>query len=218
MTERKDWARFIALIEMADEAAVGKKRSHEALGLMFSLLERYSFESVLEAVRGYIYSGQRFVITVGDIIKGIEGDLQERAAIAWRMFVTALDRYGSYDSVRFPEPAYHWVVERYGGWEKLGEAWHSLSERDIEFRGVEWRKLYVVALREATWKNVPSYLPGAFERHNRENGFLNDLPDIIEIASGQKKSGEPARITAMPVKGLSRDVSHAQKERLANDA
>lgn len=190
MDKERDWEAFCKLIEAADEISAGKQRSEAALSLMFAVLKQHAFADISRAVSEHIRSC-KFQVQPADITRYIEGSVEEKSAIAWRYFLRSLDQYGPYTSVRFPDPAYHFVIEALGGWIQVGESWHLLSEKEIEFRGREWRKLYEVGLRKASWEaipgktQVPKYFPGIHEKNNIQGEYLEFIPPVIEATTGE---------------------------------
>ena len=192
MDKTKDWDAFCMLIKASDEVTAGKARSREALALMFTGLSAYTLDQVRDAVSEHIKASP-FAVKPADIVRHLEGSAEERAALAWRTFIIALDRYAYYDSVRFPHPAYHYVVQQYGGWRAMSLEWHDFTTRDLEFRAAEWKRLFEVGMRKASWDDeadkvkVPAYLVGHYEHHNRSIGGKT-IPAVIEIATGERIS------------------------------
>ena len=187
--DKGDWKEFCAVVQAADEVTAGKPRSERALRLMFVVLERYGIDEIRRAVSGHVRRN-KFAVTPADIVQALSGSLEERSAVAWRTFVNALDRHGYYDSVRFPDPAYHYAVMQLGGWERVSRDFGELSEKELHFRAAEWRKLYEIGMRVAAWREtpgktaVPERLTGFYERDNRERGYLADIPAPIQIQPG----------------------------------
>lgn len=212
MTESRDWQAFCDIIRASDEVTAGKTRNVLALGMMFRVLERYSLEDIVKAVDEHIRTN-KFAVTPADIIRHLDGSPDDKSTAAWRTFLRTMERYGYYDSVRFPDPAFHYVVEQLGGWERIGHEWHQLTEREIEFRRKEWVHLYEIGLRVASWGgetgkvSVPKYLCGFYERDNREGGHLDFIPDVVDVATGNRidrhalESQAPDNIIALPVFG-----------------
>lgn len=191
MDKSRDWDGFCALLRAA-AAVTGKKIEPDAVGLMFDLLAGYTAEQVRNAVAAHLKSPSgRFFPTPADITARIEGDEAERAAVAWRVFLAAVDRYGYYDSVRFPEAAYHYAVGLLGGWIKASEEFGAMSDRERNFRRAEFIALYRAGERKASFAPAPgrltvaAYLPGAFERDNLAAGFRDAVPDVVEIGTGR---------------------------------
>ena len=208
MDKTRDWDAFCKLIKASDEVTAGKPRSREALALMFTGLSAYTLDQVREAVSEHIKASP-FAVKPADIVRHLEGSAEERAALAWRTFILALDRYAYYDSVRFPHPAYHYVIRQYGGWQAMSMEWHELTSRELEFRAPEWKRLFEVGMRVASWCDelgkvrVPTYLAGYYETHNRSIGGKH-IPNVLEVATGRRikcaslDSGRPANIIPLP--------------------
>jgi hypothetical protein len=188
--KKSDWPKFYALIRSADEV-ISVKRSEAAISLMFEALTKYSVEDVELALRQHVKQSP-YQVKPADIVAHIEGLPEERSLLAWRTFLRALDRYGYYESVRFPDPAYHYVILQLGGWTRLCDEFHGLSDRELQFRSKGWRQMYEIGLRKASWSDepgmaaMPLYLPGFYELDNREKGFLYCVPAVIDAVTGEK--------------------------------
>lgn len=174
------------MIRGADDAMKmnGNPRTEAGLKIMFAALRRFELEDILDVVTHHVAT-KNYPIKPSDVVSALEGDASDKSAIAWRNFLRALNRWGYYDSVRFPDPATHYVVMQMGGWERLSREYNDLDDREIQFREKGWRQLYEVGLKVATWENVPPYLVGNFERENREGGYLKHIPPVKEIATGK---------------------------------
>lgn len=190
MDKKQDWGRFCNLIRAADEITVGKPRSEAALSLMFEALGRHSFGAVKGAVSRHVETC-KFAVTPADIARQIEGAPEERSLAAWRCFLRAVERHGYYDSVRFPGPAYHYAIGQLGGWERLCEELHGLTDREVQFRAKDWRQLYETGLRVASWDGgdgkvkVPGHLPGSFERDCLEKRLPGFVPAPVDAETGE---------------------------------
>ncbi|GHV53287.1 hypothetical protein FACS1894216_11010 [Synergistales bacterium] len=110
-----DWRDFCSLIHLADDAAKNTKRDEKTVAFMFEVLMPYEFKGIRRAVIEYIRE-DKFAVAPSDIIRRIDGTPAEQSLAAWRLFLYTLERYGYYDSVRFPSPAYHFVIKCLGGW------------------------------------------------------------------------------------------------------
>ena len=191
----QDWAEFYRLAEMTARVCFVQRKDRaeweEQVRFLFELLGEYGIEDVRQAMRRHVKT-QKFFPTPADITRLIEGAPEERSLAAWRLFLQAVGRYGFYDSVRFPDPAYHYAVERLGGWERLCEEFHGLTDREIQFRAKDWRQLYETGLRVASWDGetgkvkVPQCLWGFYERDCRENNRLEFVPMPIDAETGEK--------------------------------
>lgn len=185
----KELLEFIEVMALlAEITAAAKPPSAEAVEFMYGLLrEDLPHQLVIQGLKAHSKSPDgKFMPTIADIKKQIGGSSDERAIAAWQLVKKAIERHGYYDSVRFPSPAFHVVIEQMGGWQRLGQEWHSLSEKELEFRGKDFIKLFTLAERTATWENTPAYLPGFFERDNIGKNLQNAIPPIVDVATGGK--------------------------------
>ena len=205
-----DYAEFEgAMSKAALVTFMQKNKDWDALiDAMFDGLEDYSLEEVKAAISAHCKS-EKFFPTLADVVRHIDGSKEDLSAVAWRTFLKAIERWGYYDSVRFPDPAYHYAIEQLGGWVKLSEDYHALTDRDIEFRRKEWVKLYEIGLRVASWSHelgkvsVPSIMHGFHERNNNSLGRLDMLPSIISVATGDAITREALGLTAERLPQLS---------------
>lgn len=190
--ESADWTQFLSLVREADEAVGARSvRGDKAIALMFSSIAEYSLDEVREAVIKFLRKSDRKVITAADIVSAIDGDVKIRSAVAWRLFLSAVRRYGYFRSVRFPNPAYHYVISQIGGderrgWQHVCDNYRDLSEHELSFLEKDWRELYEVGLYVATWGDeigkikVLMYLPGY-----GENKRIAGSHEVIDVSSGK---------------------------------
>ena len=192
MTDR-DFKAFETLMRDAAECTRTAPLGQGGLIMAFRLLSDYSFEQVQAAVYAHFSSSEgKFFPTPSHIIQQIEGTQTERSEYAWRLFLKALEKYGYYDSVRFPEPAYHYAITLLGGWTKVSSDFNQLSDRELSFRRAEFVQLFQRGERVASFEpaqgkeTVKPYLMGYFESDNRANGYLEAIPPVVEIATGRR--------------------------------
>lgn len=198
MDGQRDWVTFLSVIRSAALLTQKNSLTEEALRLYFDVLRDYSVEQVKEAVARHLRSDDgRFFPAPAHLIRQIEGSESERAHIAWRIFLDALGKHGYYDSVRFPNAAYHYAITLLGGWVKVSEEYGALSDREIEFRRGAFAALYMRGEREATFERVPGrvqvtpYLKGYYEIDNGQRGYLDAIPPVVEIGTGRRlKQGD----------------------------
>ena len=173
-------------------------------------MQDYRIEQVKQAVEAHLHGSEgRYFPTPSHLISQIQGSSIECANYAWRVFLKALDKYGYYDSVRFPEPAYHYVISLLGGWMAVSEDYRDLDEHELAFRRPEFVSLYQRGERVATFgrehgkEQVAPYLLGAYERDNAAAGYTDYIPKVVEIATGRKvKQSELRALSAGGVKML----------------
>ncbi len=186
---RDDWPNFVKLVSTVDELTVGKERTSAAIGMMFKILQPYPFEHVYEVFMTHV-KRSKFMIQVADVIKAIDGDEDDKSLVAWRVFRRAMDRHGFWRSVQFSEPAYHYATELLGGWMRVCEEWGQLTEKELEFRGKDWRRLYLAGLSKSSWDGgngkakVQPHLQGFHEWNNRGGGFTEFIPPVWQIGEG----------------------------------
>lgn len=196
---KSDWKPFCEIMNAAAEEIGAKPKSASGLSLTFKLLSEYSLDTVQRAVFQFLLSGEAKygkTPSASQIQEIIVGDTEERAHYAWRVFLAAMDRYGYYESVRFPEPAYHYAIQLLGGWQKVCEEYSQLTDKELEFRRGPFAALFTKGTRESSFEPIPGkvqvspYLVGNFESHNLANGYLDFLPPICDVETGSEINRE----------------------------
>lgn len=182
LSDKKD---FIAILRNAKTLLAWEKDKdfEEVAELMFQVLQKYDIDDIRNAILACIENG-KFFPKVCDIKNEIEGTAIERATQAWRVFLATLDRLGYYDSVRFPDPAYHYAIEAMGGWMYLTE---SMTDKNMPFKQKDFEKAYILGEKIASWQYEPGktrvlpYMRGFYEIDNRgkANGILPPIKDAL---------------------------------------
>lgn len=181
MTET-DWHKFVELMQGADEVTTGSRRTDTALKLMFAALKQYDIRDIGKAILACIETHKySTALKPADIIEKIAGRQEDRSAIAWRLFLSACDRHGYYDSVTFNDPAMHYTIQQLGGWLKLSQEYMNMTDRERAMREKGWREMYEIGLRVADETNTAASLPGFFEIDNRSRGFQNAIPTPVNV-------------------------------------
>lgn len=193
MNKQTDWGAFCDLMSAAAKITRTQPPQGNGLALYFDLLAEYPLEQVQAATAAHLKGPEgKFFPTPAHLIQHIEGTSAERANYAWRVFLKALDKYGGYDSVRFPDAAYHYAITLLGGWIRVSAEFAEMTEREVNFRRAEFVSLYQRGERVASFDALPGkervapYLCGIFERDNKAGGYLEFVPPVVEIASGRK--------------------------------
>lgn len=177
-----DWVEFCSTLGVTAELCGVQKPSKSATDLYFAILKDIcSIEDFKKAVTWHLQRSP-FFPKPSDIIKQLHGSVESRALEAWQSVMGAIKRYGHSSSIRFPNPAIHWIIERMGGWENFSL---KITEENQGFIERDFCRLYEKAEKVATWQNSPLYLMGRSERENRQGGFSEFLPDIVDIESGK---------------------------------
>lgn len=202
MNKSTDWGAFCDMMQAAAKVTRTNPPDAAGLTLFFDLLAEFSLEQIQGALVAHFKGPEgKFFPTPSHLISQIQGSSTERANYAWRVFLKALDKYGYYDSVRFPEPAYHYVISLLGGWMAVSEDYRDLDEHELAFRRPEFVSLYQRGERVATFgrehgkEQVAPYLLGAYERDNAAAGHTDYIPKVVEIATGRRVA--QARLNAL---------------------
>lgn len=130
------YAMMTGLFEM-----YGKRASPELLEIYFGALTAYDLPDLQRAANGHALdpdAGQ-FMPKPADFVRHIDGSKATRAMRAWSLVERAIRQVGQYESVTFDDPVIHRVIEDMGGWVDLCS---TATEKDLEFRGVEFGKRY----------------------------------------------------------------------------
>lgn len=171
MTER-DKAEFAACLKVAADLYGRPPLSTEALKMFFLLLQNYSLAQVKAALQEHM-AASPYMPKPCDVVRRVEGQPEDRAAVAWALVLRAISWFGHDTSVRFPSPAFHYAVGQMGGWAKLCMR---LTDAELPFRARDFARFFEIGERCATWDGtsgtvkVPAYLAGTCELSNRANG------------------------------------------------
>jgi len=160
------------LAEVFDD---GKEPSAFKVEVYFKTLERFSVEQLSQAVESMVVNRvYPSFPKPAEIIEAIQGKQEDRATLAWVKVLETVRRVGSYQSVKFDDPAIHSVIEAMGGWIELG----NMSVNDEKWKQKEFEKLYRVIAKRG---NHPKYLIGITEHKNSMMGFHKHIPEPILI-------------------------------------
>lgn len=186
---RDDFSAFRNCWNAVADATGAQHMSDAGITLVFNALAKYTLEDVRRAILAHLVSDRgHFMPRAADIVRQIEGTSEERGALAWRYFLDKIFHYGLYMSVRFPNPAYHFVIDRLGGWEYVCEYYGNMKERELDYHRREFLALYAAGEKSASWSNVQPYMPGFFERDNHMKGLDKAIPDPVDVETGRKIS------------------------------
>jgi len=115
----KNQQKMAALAEVAE--LYGATISPAAVGLWYSALEPYEAEQVHKAFAAHMRDpdGGRFMPKPAHLMKFLEGNATDQAALAWGKALEAAGSVGAYTDVIFDDPAIHATIEDLGGWPKF---------------------------------------------------------------------------------------------------
>lgn len=163
---------------------------------MFEELAQYELPDIENAVSFHVQH-DKFLPTLSDIIRRIDGSPEGRAASAWAIVLNAIRHIGGYNSVAFPAPAYNYALSQLGGWIEFCS---SLREDNIKWQGISFERIFVLGDCRASWDDVPGkirverYCVGRFEIHNRMNEYT--LPEVIDARTRRPIAGFRAALQA----------------------
>ena len=116
---------------------------------------------------------------VGLVKSYLKQDKKLTAFNAWQAVVTAMQKSGGCQSVRFSDPVIHSVIEAMGGWMRVCtlpfDTW--LERQFCEYYGYcESRQSH------------PEYCPGTYEIENRSKQYLDMIrPPRLYLVHGQER-------------------------------
>ena len=185
--QKQDWPQFLELMRSAAQITntYGKDIGNAAT-VMFAALGRFSLVDVSAAVMRHCERGNGDFPTLADIVRNIEGDLDDRTAMAWAEVDAAAQIFGGDRSVRFSDPATHYAIQHMRGWESLGTR---LKDGDGTWLKKDFAQFYSIGVRRGvTWADVPAVLEGAFTRHVYDAAAqkcfpVNELPALAAGAA-----------------------------------
>lgn len=183
----------------------GKTITSGFVDVFFDALANYPLEDVRRGLNAHVQnpdSGQ-FPPKPADIVRLIDGTSQDQGMVAWSMVDKAVRRVGPYQSVVFPDPIIHRVLDDMGGWIKLCNIG---SEEDYKFQGLEFAKRYrALVVTGGVGADYPKYMIGIAEADNSARGLqVEHCPMLIGSEEKcrlvyQSGKGSTLRITQTPM-------------------
>lgn len=116
-------------------------------------------------------------------LRRLTGELSgtDRASLAWRCVMRALEEHGIYRTIEFDDPIIHGAVRTVGGWERLGDLDAEQLERFESRKFADaYAALWRMDLHEGDDRVEP--LVGLHDRNNQAKGYGVDDP--IRIRTG----------------------------------
>lgn len=127
-----------------------------------------------------IYPNTNIAALIRNAAQGSKEDIHNRALVAWQEVVDAIGPVGSNQSVQFEDRVIHSCIKGLGGWIVL-----AIGDVDEQkWRRKEFLELYAVYAQRT---NHPQKLVGIVEQHNRAAGFLEDIPEPVQIGITAEK-------------------------------
>ncbi len=134
----------------------------------------YAVMKICREVKEF-YPTTNFVALIRD---QVTVKIQDMAIFAWDAVVKAMAQRGAYSSVMFDDPVIHSVVGIMGGW---SEFCHIPLDQWMRKNFVE----NYIALAKKPYH--PKYLMGIIEIENRARGYLDHIPKMKVIITGNVK-------------------------------
>lgn len=131
--------------------------------LYWKVLEPFTDEQCEAAFKEIIYTG-KFFPKPHDFIEALQGSKKNKATEIWIEVLSAVERIGNYQSVKFPDPVTHSIIQAMGGWPQLC----MMESDEVKWKQKEFERLHeVIAGRGG---DHPDYLPGTHEIENFKAG------------------------------------------------
>lgn len=170
-----DMERFEEIMGMMNETFgdPGKPVSDIKMRFYFKALSDFTIDQLNDAA---IILARTKVIhtfpTPAEIIQAVEGNPQEKAAVAFDKLIGAVRSIGPYQTVVFDDSAIHAFVQSYGGWEEI-------CDKTVE----EWKYMrneFLKGYHGFTGRtDVPLQLTGIHDAVNRAKGYDHQIPPCI---------------------------------------
>lgn len=177
MTEN-DRKAFDEIMDLVGEMTImpnGKDLARMKKVLFFGLIE-YPLNVVADAAKAHCRVS-RFFPMLADIILQIEGNVEDRAALAWSLILKAKRKYRLRKSLRFPTPAIHYAIDCMGGWEHL---YWAINDENENFKAKEFFRFFRLGEKNASWETVRPYFPSDDEVYARKKG-KEFTPEIYAV-------------------------------------
>ena len=180
----KDRVAFYGLIEVINDLTImpSEKDLDRMKEILFVNLSQYPFDVVSKALYAHCRE-EKFFPMLADIVRQIEGTLEERAAMAWALVMKAKQKYKLRKAIRFPDPAIHFAIEKMGGWERV---YWLVDDANESFRAAEFQRFFRIGEKIASWNGeggkikVCPYFPSEEEIYAQKKGkkFKREIFDV----------------------------------------
>jgi len=169
---------------------IGEKYGVEVSTLMaktiWQTLKPFPDADCIKALNKIVLYGRFYKDLLPDLMEALEGSKREQAVEAWLEVDQAIQRIGTYTTVKFSDPIIHSCVEAMGGWEELGK----ITNDEWKWKRKEFETLYPIMARRRVH---PEMLLGTIDRENIGRGFkekaeptlIGGSPDnLLQISNG----------------------------------
>ena len=170
--------------------------SKAKLRIYWEGLKQYSYEAIDQACLAHTQNPDdagKWMPRNSDIIKMIDGNTVDQAAMAWSKVDSAVRVRGTWDDVIFDDSIIHRVIADMGGWILVG----SKDDKEWPFVGKEFQTRYRAFRMRSEVPDYPASLTGQANAHNASNN-RELLPPILlgdkEKAKAVYKKGSGATL------------------------
>ena len=106
----------------------------------------------------------------------------------------------------------HYAIKLLGGWLKATEELGTLTTKEREFWGRNFKTLYLMGEKKASWNNVPRYFKGLYEQDNAHRGFIDYVPDVCLVGTGKTVKHDQLPLPQVsPIGELAESVAKSAK-------
>lgn len=148
-----------------------RQLSEQVVSLYWETLKGYSDQDIMRAFNQAVKTC-RFFPKPAELIECAQGNKSEQAILAWEKVYKATSSVGSYESVKFDDPAIHSCIEMMGGWPELC----LIKPDEMKWKQKEFERLYAVMEKR---NSHTDHLPGIIEQQNSVRGF--DQPAQVKM-------------------------------------
>lgn len=168
-SNKEEFAKIMVMLGVIYDQII----SEEKMNIYYELLRSYSIDVLQKGATRLIKERTTASFPKpAEIIEKIEGNLEDKANLAWEKVTKAMLKHGHYQSVSFDDHVIHSVMQVMGGWAETGN-W---LKDDMKWKRIEFCKLYnSMSLKD----KHPKYLTGCVENINSISG--HEVPDVIQI-------------------------------------
>lgn len=156
-----------------------KSMSPALVGIYWGALQKYTDEEVRAAFTTAGLTCRWFPKPV-ELIELIDGNPEDRIALAWTQLRDACESVGAYSTVSFDDPGLIAVIEDWGGWQEVCH----LPYEDWQYRQKQFRAIYRANMRSPRARKT---FIGAHDASNAEAGYLDEMSEPKQIRTGNSQ-------------------------------
>ena len=156
-----------------------KPMSPSLVDIYWNALTKYTDEEVRAAFTTAGLTCKWFPKPV-ELIELIDGNPEDRIAMAWTQLRDACESVGAYSSVSFDDPGLIAVIEDWGGWQDVCH----LPYEEWQFRQKQFRDIYRANMRSPRNRQV---FTGIHDASNRTTGHLDQIDEPVQIQTGRRQ-------------------------------